>query len=176
MWGDPAVGKQQSDRQLCQGCHAVEPGAVFGISTELSNAVIRFNRMNGKYQVIVESYGYSGETAEGGADPPGYRTGFLRSAGSGFVAGERSEQGHGKGIVGRSVALSGGQQNGGQRGFPGYRAGGIYHRRQSGGHTGTVLHHGCGRTDIPGGKNGELEHGGRIYSGGAVSGTDKAVE
>ncbi len=54
--------------------------AAFSTSTELSNAVIRFNRMNGKYQVIVESYGYSGETAEGAqirldtalasADPP----------------------------------------------------------------------------------------------------------
>lgn len=39
--------------------------AAFDISMELGNAVIRFNRLNDKYQVVLESYGYSDETASG---------------------------------------------------------------------------------------------------------------
>lgn len=39
--------------------------AAFDVSAELSNAVIHFNRLNKKYQVIIESYGYSGGTASG---------------------------------------------------------------------------------------------------------------
>lgn len=39
--------------------------AAFGAPTEVENAVIRFNRLNKEYQVILENYGYSNETASG---------------------------------------------------------------------------------------------------------------
>lgn len=39
--------------------------AAFEAPTEMENAVIRFNRLNKEYQVILENYGYSYETASG---------------------------------------------------------------------------------------------------------------
>ncbi len=39
--------------------------AAFDVSSELNNAVIYFNRLNEKYQVVIENYGYSGETVSG---------------------------------------------------------------------------------------------------------------
>lgn len=39
--------------------------AAFDVSAELEDAVIHFNRLNEKYQVVIESYGYSGDTASG---------------------------------------------------------------------------------------------------------------
>ena len=39
--------------------------AAFDLPTALENAVIRFNRLNKEYQVILENYGYSYETASG---------------------------------------------------------------------------------------------------------------
>lgn len=39
--------------------------AAFDVPTELKNAVLRFNRLNEEYQVVLESYGYTGKTASG---------------------------------------------------------------------------------------------------------------
>lgn len=39
--------------------------AGFDVPSELKNAVLRFNRLNEEYQVVLESYGYTGETASG---------------------------------------------------------------------------------------------------------------
>ena len=41
--------------------------AAFEPDLSLKEAAVRFNRQNGKYQVFIETYGYSPENAEGAA-------------------------------------------------------------------------------------------------------------